>query len=145
MGNAPSITRDDVLLLLIDGADGQYSVDPVRLMKGAFLVVKRGRPGWNDLFNFQAYDYGPFDREVYDSRDNLVRLGLVNVSKAQYEQYELTSDGVERAQSLRQGIGEDAEWIRGIGHYVSTRSFSSLLEEIYTAYPRYRSRSIYRS
>ena len=145
MTNAASLTREDLLLLLVDGAGGGYPADPVRLMKGAFLVVKRGRSDWNRLFDFQAYDYGPFDRTVYDTRDALVRRGLLEVRSGRYEHYALTEDGQAQADSLRSVLGEDAEWIRRIGHYVSTRSFSQLLDEIYSAYPEYRERSVYRA
>lgn len=145
MSDSASLTREDLLLLLIDGADGRYPADPVRLMKGAFLVVERGRPAWKRLFHFQAYDYGPFDRGVYDARDSLIRDGLIDVRHGRYEQYALTPDGQEHARALRRDFAHDAEWIRRIGHHVSTRSFSSLLEEIYSAYPAYRSRSIFRS
>jgi uncharacterized protein len=145
VSDAGALTREDLLLLLTHGADGPYPVDPVRLMKGAFLAVERGQPEWKGLFDFRAYDYGPFDRAVYDARDALVRRGYLEVTIGRYGRYELTTSGASRAADLRAEHGANADWIRRIGRYVSTRSFSQLLEEIYTAYPRFRARSLFRS
>jgi uncharacterized protein len=144
MKDSASLTREDVLLLLVDGGDGKYPMDPVRLMKGSFLVVQRGRSEWKDLFSFQKYDYGPFDRQVYDTKDYLMLRGLLEAQARRYEQYELTEDGEEEVVSIAERLGDDAEWIRRIGRYVSSRSFNQLLEEIYSEYPEYRERSIYR-
>jgi|HubBroStandDraft_6_1064221.scaffolds.fasta_scaffold00159_44 hypothetical protein len=144
VSDAAAVTREDVLLLLVDGADGRYAMDTVRLMKGAFLVARRGRSQWQGLFNFQAYDYGPFDPRVYDTRDELIHRGLLEPRNGRYEKYTLTAAGRHRAGSLRRARGEEAAWIRRIGRYVSTRSFSQLLEEIYAAFPEFRERSIYR-
>ncbi len=113
-------------------------------MKGAFLVVERGRPEWKQLFDFEAYDYGPFDRRLYDARDELVCTGLLDVTPGRYEQYTVSAAGDQRVADLTKHLGSDAEWIRQIGHYVTTRSFSRLLGEIYSAYPEYQERSVFR-
>ena len=145
MANGLGLTREGLLLLLVDGASGSYPIDPVRLMKGAFLVVERGRPEWKYLFDFQAYDYGPFDATVYDVRDTLIRRGLFRARAGRYEQYGLTDEGREEARRVGDAVGADADWIRSVGRHVSTRSFKQLLEEIYSAYPYFRARSVYRS
>jgi hypothetical protein len=143
MAPAPSLKREDILILLAAGAIGPYPLDPVRLMKGAFLVVQRGRPAWHDLFSFEAYDYGPFDRSVYVARDDLILSGLLGVTSGRHDSYELTEEGKRAADELNEGLGPDAKWIRRVGAYVTGRSFSQLLSEIYTAYPQYRDRSIF--
>jgi hypothetical protein len=33
-----TLTPDDILLLVADGASGRFPLDPIRLMKGAFLA-----------------------------------------------------------------------------------------------------------
>lgn len=144
MPHSASLTREDVLLLLVDGADGKYPTDPVRLMKGAFLVVRRGQNEWKHLFQFRGYDYGPFDPQVYDTKDTLVLRDLLEVGRGRYEQYELTDRGREKVTEARHRLGADADWIRRIGSYTSNRSFNQLLEDIYAEYPEFRERSIYR-
>ena len=41
--STPPLTREDVLLLIADGATGAFPLDPIRLMKGAFLVSDMAR------------------------------------------------------------------------------------------------------
>src|SRR5437870_4588129 len=138
-------TRDDIVLLLADGAEGPYPFDPVRLMKSAFLVSQRGRPEWKPLFNFEAYDYGPFDRSVYDVRDRLIYDDLLEVIPGRYDRYRLTAAGEDRVSKLKEAFGEDADWIRRIGRYVTTRSFAVLLNEVYDAHPEFAVRSRFRT
>lgn len=132
-------------MLLAAGGTGPYPLDPVRLMKGAFLVVERGRSEWSSLFNFEAYDYGPFDRRVYDARDALIFDDLLEVLPGRYDSYRLTVEGRQRAAWLSEQLGADAGWIRRIGRYVTTRSFARLLDEVYAAHPEYAARSRFRS
>lgn len=146
MSEGGTLTQEDVLLLLVAGGDGPYPIDPVRLMKGAFLVVERGRSEWKRLFHFEAYDYGPFDPRVYDARDSLVRKGLLEVVPGgRYDTYRLTDDGRARVEDLSKSSGSDFQWLLRVGRFVSARSFAHLLEEIYAEYPQYRERSIFRS
>jgi hypothetical protein len=140
-----ALSPEDILLLLADGATGQFALDPVRLMKGTFLVVERGRAEWRGLFRFEAYDYGPFDRHVYDARDRLIVDGLLEVIPGRYDSYRLTQLGRERARELSMDLGGDADWMRRIGRYVTTRSFEQLLTEVYDAHPEYAVRSRFRS
>jgi len=136
---------EDLLLLLVDGAEGRFALDPVRLMKGAFLVVHRGRADWRPIFRFEAYDYGPFDRHVYDARDHLIYDDLLEVVPGRYDSYRLTERGKERVREIASELGEDADWVRRIGRYVTTRSFEQLLNEVYDAHPEYAVRSRFRS
>jgi hypothetical protein len=145
MAESAPLTGEDVLLLLVDGAEGKFPIDPVRLMKGAFLVVRRGRDEWKHLFDFRKYDYGPFDPQVYDTKDLLALAGLLEVRHGRYEQYDLTDEGYSRIAVINDRLGPDADWIRRIGNYTSTRSFNQLLDDIYTEYPEFRERSLHRS
>jgi hypothetical protein len=114
-------------------------------MKGAFLVVERGRAEWRGLFRFEAYDYGPFDRHVYDARDRVILDDLLEVIPGRYDSYRLTELGRARTRELDTEIGDDADWVRRIGRYVTTRSFAQLLNEVYDAHPDYAVRSRFRS
>lgn len=141
-----TLTQEDVLLLLADGATGSYPLDPIRLMKGAFLVSRLGRPAWRTLFDFRPYHYGPFDSGVYSARDRLVRSGLLDAERVgRYPRYELTSEGRARVAELERGAaGDHADWFRQIGRYVTTRPFAQLLEEVYERYPDFAVRSVMR-
>jgi hypothetical protein len=140
------LTREDVLLLIASGAGGQFPLDPIRLMKGAFLVSQRGRAQWKGLFEFKPYAYGPFDKGVYATRDALVTSGLLAASSdGRYEVYSLTESGRARVDEIVKQLGaDDAAWFAQIGEYVTSVSFQTLLNQVYTAYPEFASNSVAR-
>jgi DNA-binding PadR family transcriptional regulator len=138
-----SLTQEDVLLLLADGATGPFDLDPIRIMKGAFLVSQRGRQEWKSLFHFQPYAYGPFDASVYGAVERLVVRGLLEKSsERRYDSYGLTDEGRLRVEGLNQQLGTDADWIRSVGEYVTSRPFAQLLQEVYSEFPKFAARSV---
>ena len=114
-------------------------------MKGCFLVSQRGTAEWKSLFDFSPYDYGPFDSAVYRARDALISRNLLAVNaQSRYGSYSLTPAGRERVENLTRIIGEDnVGWFKQIGRYVTSRSFTDLLDEVYAAYPQFATRSRY--
>lgn len=141
----PSLAAEDVLLLLADGADGPYDLDRFRLMKGAFLVAKLGGGEWDELFSFRAYDYGPFDSSVYGLKDSLVSKELLTAEKSRYGKYAISDAGKARARELEERIGsEDADWIRSIGRWLTSNSFSGIANKVYSEFPEFATRSVMR-
>jgi hypothetical protein len=136
---------EDILLLIAEGADGQFPLDPIRLMKGGFLAWKQGPSEWTPLFDFQPYDYGPFDSRIYRARDDLIRSGLLDVSsQGRYDRYEVTPAGRERAAQLRASQPQPfVDFLSEIGSYVTSRSFADLLREIYEAFPPFAKHSVF--
>jgi hypothetical protein len=134
---------DDLLLLISDGATGDFDLDRIRLMKAAFLVMQKGPNEWQDCFTFRPYDYGPFDRRVYVGRDRLIAAGLLaSDPHARYDDYSVTDAGKARLAEIDDELGKDrADWVRNIGRWVTSRSFSSLIKSIYAAYPDYAEHS----
>jgi uncharacterized protein len=137
IGQTTALSQDDVLLLIADGASGGYPLDPIRLMKGGFIVSQIGAEAWRPLFNFRPYHYGPFDSSVYGATDRLVAGGLLAATPAgRHNTYAVTDAGHEHASELEKLVGEPAAgWLRSIGSYVTSRSFADLLKEIYETYP----------
>ncbi len=131
------IRGEDVVLLIAGGATGSFEFDPIRLMKGAFLVAQRGPDEWRDFFDFSPYSYGPFDSGVYVMRDTLLSQGLLRAEKhGRYESYSITDDGRNRLEELKELLPEHtAKWVSSVGSYVTSKSFSRLLREIYGAFP----------
>jgi hypothetical protein len=139
-----TIDRDDLLLLIAKGAeDAPYPFDAIRTMKSAFIVSQRGLVEWRGLFDFQPYDYGPFDAAVYRSRDSLLGQGLLERTGG-YDACMLTEDGQRHVGELEARLGENADWLKRIGRWASSRSFAQLLREVYAEYPEYAARSIAR-
>jgi uncharacterized protein len=140
------IRPEDVVLLIAAGASGPFEFDPIRLMKGAFLVSQRGPTEWRAHFDFSPYSYGPFDSTVYVLRDRLLTQGLLRAERhGRYESYALTETGKRRVAELRKALPQPtSEWVGSVGSYVTSKSFSRLLREIYAAFPEYATRSVIR-
>jgi hypothetical protein len=139
------LTQEDLILTLADGATGPYDLDRIRLMKGCFIVSERGRREWRNLFEFRPYAYGPFDRSVYSARDAAIADGLLmNDPHGRYDDYALTDSGRARVAEVEAAIGgANADWVRRVGHYVTSKSFAQLLREVYARWPDYASRSVF--
>lgn len=140
------IRGEDVILLIASGATGAFEFDPIRLMKGAFLVAQRGPTEWRDYFGFEPYSFGPFDSGVYVMRDNLLTQGLLRAKKhGRYESYALTDAGRARVAELKSATPrQTVDWTASVGSYVTSKSFSRLLREIYGAFPEFATRSVMR-
>ncbi|HET9154787.1 MAG TPA: hypothetical protein VFN85_11805 [Solirubrobacterales bacterium] len=139
-----NVDRDDLLLLIAKGAEeGPYPFDAIRTMKSAFIVSRRGLSEWHGLFDFQPYDYGPFDPSVYRSRDSLLGRGFLQRSGG-YDACVVTDEGNERVEQLEALLGENADWLKRIGRWACSRSFAQLLREVYSEYPEFAARSIAR-
>lgn len=141
---ARRVAQEDLMLLLAAGADGPYDFDPIRVMKGSFIIAQQGRQEWRGLYDFRPYDYGPFDPSVYRTKDTLIARGLLVVSKeSRYPSYRLTDAGHTHLVDVEHRVGAAAaSWVKRIGHYVTSKSFSQLLDEVYRRFPEYAVRSV---
>src|SRR5271165_707107 len=113
------LDRQDIILLIASGSRSEFPLDPIRVMKGCFIVSQLGRPLWREQFDFRPYDYGPFDASVYRARDALLAEGLLVADQdGRYPSYSLTERGRERVGVLRSEQGEESvEWLNRVGAY----------------------------
>ncbi len=140
--------RDWVLLSLLAAHGSRLT--PVCLQKSLFLLGERGRINEEDargFYEFEAYAYGPFSKEIYHDAMTLVDEGMVDVfpsSRASSRQYALTVDGVQKAQELlneRQPQG--GEYLSKAVRWTQRQSFPQLVSAIYKHFPAYRENSIF--
>ena len=117
------------------------SLEPLRIMKGMFLASKRGVGVLKDLYEFRAYDYGPFTAEIYRDLDALAAVGLVvqdAVPGRSWRTYRPTEEGAARAQQLASKIDpQAASTIAEAYSFVANRGFLRLLRDIYAEFPEY--------
>jgi len=76
-----------------------------RLQKLLYLIEKESGLDLTNLdkeerFEFKAYRYGPFAKEVYEAVDFLANADLVNVTKGQEEDVYSREEGVPIAEEL---------------------------------------------
>jgi uncharacterized protein YwgA len=138
-----ALVRSDWLLLLLDrsvlGANGPDELDPVRIQKGIFLLSERGPARGRGLYDFHAYDWGPFSSAIYADLASLTRQGYLaeaTVLGRTWSTYQVTARGHERALAAAAQAGETATaWLRQAREFLTTRSFAQLLRDIYALYP----------
>jgi hypothetical protein len=133
----------ETVLAILASANGR-PLTPVQLQKAAFLLDRNGVASG---FHFRPYDYGPFDRAVYDEAAALAERGLVSINPAQWGRwnvYAATADGVDAAQEILDDLEpQHAAYVRDVVEWVRNQSFASLVKSIYQQYPDMRENSIF--
>jgi hypothetical protein len=143
------MNRRDLVLAILAAADGR-SYTPVQIQKAVFVVCDH----FPDLidegpdFNFQPYDYGPFDSDVYSVISRLEDAGFAEIAPSahgNWNTYAATDHGVDRGEEILDEMpGEEERHIRRISAWVRSLGFASLVKSIYEAYPQMRANSIFR-
>ena len=139
--------RDEMLLAALAAGGENASFTPVQVQKLFFLLDREvphlvGGPH----FNFKAYDYGPFDRAVYDGLELLAQSGLALVSNTgRYRLYGLSQTGFQRgANSLSQLPDNAKDYIVSLASWVRSLSFEQLVASVYNRYPDMKVNSVFR-
>jgi hypothetical protein len=144
------MTRKDILLAMLAAAAG-LPYTPAQLQKGMFLVTTNVPALVNEgpAFNFVPYDYGPFDRAVYDEASALQREELADIQPSgfgQWNVYAASTEGVEKGNEILARMSEPhRNYVVELSRWVRAQSFTSLVKSIYKAYPDMRANSIFRS
>lgn len=141
--------REWLLLLLARdalSAPGPNELDPVRIQKALFLLSMRGPA--RGLYSFRPYNWGPFSSAIYADLDRLEAEGLVQgraVPGYTWRLYRPTEAGARRAQEFAETLDPSyRQWLAEARHFVTSRSFTRLLRDIYTQYPEYSVNSLLR-
>ena len=143
------MTRDDLILAVLSAASGR-PLTPVQLQKAAFLATRNiaGLVDEGPSFNFEAYDYGPFDRAVYVSAEQLEGEGLAEITRLQssnWKTYTASPGGLAHGRTvLARMKSEQSGYLETAVDWVLKLSFADLVKSIYEAYPEMRANSIFR-
>lgn len=133
----------ETILAILASANGR-PLTPVQLQKAAFLLDRNGVASG---FQFRPYDYGPFDRTVYDEASVLAERGLVSINPAQWGRwnvYAATEEGIDAGRALLERLPPNhAAYVRDVVEWVSNQSFASLVKSIYQQYPEMKENSIF--
>jgi hypothetical protein len=140
------MNKDLIILALTSGEQGPYPLDPIRIMKAAFLVSQLGPADLKSQFTFKPYDYGPFDPSVYETISTLKKndlLNEINADGSKYPSYSITDAGIETLQDMSTKQKE-IDWLKSISEYVTSKSFTDLLTAIYAKFPAYAEKSVFK-
>jgi hypothetical protein len=143
------LSRENVALVVLSLASGE-SFTPVQIQKGLFLASDKAAGAFDrdSRYDFQPYDYGPFDWQVYSDVEELERRGLAQINQqpgTRWRTYAATERGITEGRRLvEQLTGEQSAVLARIVNLVRSLSFNDLVSAIYRAYPRMRERSVFR-
>ena len=143
-----TLTRRQKTILAALAAENAPPFAPVQVQKLFFLLdenlnVRLG----GRLFNFQPYNYGPFDAAVYRELEALWQMGLVTIAAvggSGRREYRLTPAGFTAGNVVLDAFPEiTRKYVATISAWVRSMSFQALVGSIYRAYPAMRENSIF--
>jgi uncharacterized phage-associated protein len=143
------MTPKDWTLLVIASARGK-PLSPVQLQKTLFLIGKNvtaEKRHSRKFYRFLAYDYGPFDRTIYDDADELRNEGLILIhpETGSFRNYIALPAGIQRAETLRAELDPNIrEYLDGVVAWARSLSFNDLIRSIYRRYPETKVNSVFR-
>ena len=141
--------RQEILLAALASVPNR-AFRPVHLQKTLFLLDRRAPKLFSatSRYDFQPYDYGPFDSAVYADAEQLANEGLVEIDKDPvrgHKLYSATESGASRgAKLLKQLTRDQASAIITTAKLVTKLSFRDLVAAIYKAYPDMKTNSVFK-
>ena len=141
------MNRREFVLAAMAPAKGAIHT-PVQIQKLLFLLDDNLSEAFDGPhFDFQPYDYGPFDKNVYATLDELSRDSLVEILETPgrvWRRYRLTLDGQSNGDELMSSLSENAiDYLGKISKFVRTTPFAKLVSAIYKAYPDMKKNSVF--
>ena len=139
------MNRDEIVLVALAASNGALH-SPVQVQKWLFLIDKKlGIHVDGPHFNFQPYNYGPFDKAIYETLEKLAQENLVEIVKVRaWKEYALTDKGKEKGLMLLTSLPQRVnKYIYDLSAFVRKLSFTQLVSAIYKAYPEMRQNSVF--
>jgi uncharacterized protein YwgA len=144
------LLREQIALVVLSLADGK-PFTPVQIQKALFLASDKVARAFttHSRYDFQPYDYGPFDWQVYTDIEDLAKEGMAQINQqpgARWRTYSATEAGIALGQHYAERLtGEQCVVLDKIVKLVRSLSFNELVSAIYKAYPPMRARSVFRN
>jgi len=132
--------RDWLLIALGD------RLEPIQVQKTLFKFAEEAGAPEGERYEFVPYNWGPCSFAIYNDLAELREEGLVEFqpSGRGWNMYHVTAKGAELAQELRQRADPDTLGrLDDIRDYVTSRSFDTLLRDVYADYPKSAERSLF--
>jgi hypothetical protein len=140
-------SRQEWLLMGLAHRKGQ-PLTPAQIQKAMFLMREEASALVGPKFyNFIAYNYGPFDANVYHDLDDLAQKGLVvsvDFPGRNWKLYSVTAAGLTEGTRVKQTANKlGAGYLEQVVDWVSSLTFPQLVRAIYAKYPKYKANSVF--
>src|SRR5262244_541815 len=98
------LARDEIALVMLSLAEGE-PFTPVQIQKALFLASDKAASAFrrDSRYNFEPYDYGPFDWQVYADAESLERRGLAEINQQEatrWRTYSASQQGLTEGRRL---------------------------------------------
>ncbi len=142
------MNQKEIVLAALAASKGQ-SHTPVQTQKLLFIIDQKIPQSVDGPhFDFQPYDYGPFDKNVYSVLNELYNDGDVEIlyeGQNNLRHYNLTNQGQSKGKKLLESLDKSAsEYICQLSHFVISQPFAKLVSAVYRAFPEMKVNSIFR-
>ncbi|MDS0297036.1 type II toxin-antitoxin system antitoxin SocA domain-containing protein [Halogeometricum luteum] len=124
-----------------------------RFQKMVFLLQQQLETDSSiSTYDFEAYDYGPFSKGLYDDLDDLIDRGLVEETREEFDEdkalyeYELTEKGrdlAKRFEDLKE-TNQVLNLSEELKDEFNQKNLSEVLDFVYSEYPEYTENSVLR-
>ena len=137
---------DWLLLTLSSSRTGRMT--PVQIQKSLFILSKEAHKlVGRKFYQFEPYDYGPFDAAIYHDLESLARDGAIladRVPGQRWSTYSVTPKGERQAKAAKQRLdSKTAQYVKRVVDWVTGNSFPDLIRAIYARYPEYKANSVF--
>lgn len=138
--------RDWTLFAIFLGGD--KGLTPAQLQKVLFLLSKAYPKTIGSFYNFEPYNYGPFDKLIYQDAKILAEEGLIKTVEKDgnsWSYYCIDKTGSEKAEGLLDDSQQSAAiYLKKIVEWAQSLTFEQLISSIYEKYPEYKVNSVFR-
>jgi hypothetical protein len=144
MGLSKNIKQKEIILAVLS-AGGFHHYTPVQIQKLFFLIDKLvSKKIDGPFFNFIAYHYGPFDKQLYVLLEDLSNEGDVEISQFPSKYFTLTEKGLKLGINKLENIDKnEVDNIKKLNEFVCSLSFSELVSTIYKYFPEMKKNSVF--
>ncbi len=138
--------RQKFMLGVLSAGGAGATFTPVQVQKLFFLIDREAASlSGGPYFTFAPYDYGPFDRAVYDELDFLAGIGLVLITAGRYRDYALSREGLLIGQQEALRFPPTLQtYCKACADWVLSLKFDQLVAAIYNKYPDMKANSIFK-
>lgn len=144
-------------LALMYADDGESVEGRTRMQKLIFLMQQKMAERSHDLvesneYDFIAYDYGPFSKDLYGDLDRMIEQGYIEEEEEEFGpgkikyDYSILDDGeefIETQLKTSQKAKDILEMAAKLKEEHNDKLLSELIDEVYSEYPEYAENSIY--
>lgn len=130
-------------LAILDACDNEAVEGITRMQKLVFLAQREVDDVEKDTYKFEAYDYGPFSKDLYGDLDALVENGFVDSYEEETPDgnekqiYEITEKGERLLEMYREALDEEIpiDSLSELKKRYNRMPLLQMIKRVYDTYP----------